>query len=250
MSIIVQKSVFPNTYREYIFLLFITVSGKNETITVSMSTIAKKYPHGGGFAINQLMEEHDITIHKVNSLRVTSQSDMVLIKEALVDIVGKNLASQLTQAGFPIYQVVDELPDLVHADFLDQEIYGYVGEVKSITNQTLVAFLSQGKIPLIPSLGYSEQGDLLNINADYLARAVAISLGSKKLILMTDVKGVLENGQVLNHLNIVDVQKKIDSGVITGGMIPKIQSAVQTVKSGVDQVIIGDNLTDGTIIKE
>ena len=206
--------------------------------------------HGGGFAINQLMEEHDITIHKVNSLRVTSQSDMVLIKEALVDIVGKNLASQLTQAGFPIYQVVDELPDLVHADFLDQEIYGYVGEVKSITNQTLVALLSQGKIPLIPSLGYSEQGDLLNINADYLARAVAISLGSKKLILMTDVKGVLENGQVLNHLNIVDVQKKIDSGVITGGMIHKIQSAVQTVKSGVDQVIIGDNLTDGTIIKE
>ncbi len=91
---------------------------------------------------------------------------------------------------------------------------------------------------------------MLNINADYLARAVAISLGAKKLILMTDVKGVLENGQVLEHLNLVDVQKKIDSGVITGGMIPKIQSAVQTVESGVEQVIIGDNLTDGTIIKE
>ena len=99
-------------------------------------------------------------------------------------------------------------------------------------------------------LGYSEQGDLLNINADYLARAVAISLGAKKLILMTDVKGILENGRVLNHLNIVDVQKKIDSGVITGGMIPKIQSAVQTVQAGVEQVVIGDNLTDGTIIKE
>lgn len=206
--------------------------------------------HGGGFAINQLMEEHGIPIHKVNGLRVTSQSDMGLIKEALVDMVGKNLAGQLRQAGLPAYQVIDELPDLVHADFLDQETYGFVGEVKSITNQTLVTLLSQGKLPLIPSLGYSEQGDLLNINADYLARAVAISLGAKKLILMTDVKGVLENGQVLEHLNLVDVQKKIDSGVITGGMIPKIQSAVQTVESGVEQVIIGDNLTDGTIIKE
>ena len=206
--------------------------------------------HGGGFAINQLMEAHDIPIHKVNGLRVTSRLDMGLIKEALVDIVGKNLAGQLTNAGLPAHQVIDELSDLVHADFLDQEIYGYVGEVKSITNQTLVAVLSQGKLPLIPSLGYSEQGNLLNINADYLARAVAISLGAKKLILMTDVKGVLENGQVLNHLNIEDVQKKIDSGVITGGMIPKIQSAVQTVASGVEQVIIGDNLTDGTIIKE
>ena len=206
--------------------------------------------HGGGFAINQLMEENQIPIHKVNGLRVTGQSDMSLIKEALVDIVGKNLAGQLTTAGLPAYQLVDELPDLVHADFLDQETYGFVGEVKNITNQTLVTLLSQGKLPLIPSLGYSEQGDLLNINADYLARAVAISLGAKKLILMTDVKGVLENGQVLEHLNFVDVQKKIDSGVITGGMIPKIQSAVQTVQAGVEQVIIGENLTDGTIIKE
>ena len=158
--------------------------------------------HGGGFAINQLMEEHDIPIHKVNGLRVTSQSDMGLINEALVDMVGKNLASQLRQAGLPAYQVIDELPDLVHADFLDQETYGFVGEVSHITNQTLVALLAQSKLPLIPSLGYSEQGDLLN------------------------------------------------SGVITGGMIPKIQSAVQTVESGVEQVIIGDNLTDGTIIKE
>ncbi|MBS6379961.1 MAG: acetylglutamate kinase [Streptococcus sp.] len=206
--------------------------------------------HGGGFAINQLMEEHDIPIHKINGLRVTSQSDMGLIKEALVDIVGKNLAGELTTAGLPAYQLVDELSDLVHADFLNQEVYGFVGEVKNITNQTLVALLAQGKIPLIPSFGYSEQGDLLNINADYLARAVAISLGAKKLILMTDVKGILENGRVLNHLNIVDVQKKIDSGVITGGMIPKIQSAVQTVQAGVEQVVIGDNLTDGTIIKE
>ena len=206
--------------------------------------------HGGGFAINQLMEAHHIPIHKVNGLRVTGQSDMALIKEALVDMVGKNLAGELTTAGLPAYQLVDELSDLVHADFLDQETYGFVGEVKNITNQTLVSLLSQGKLPLIPSLGYSEQGDLLNINADYLARAVAISLGAKKLILMTDVKGVLENGQILEHLNFVDVQKKIDSGVITGGMIPKIQSAVQTVQAGVEQVIIGDNLTDGTIIKE
>ena len=77
--------------------------------------------HGGGFAINQLMEENHIPIHKVNGLRVTGQSDMTLIKEALVDIVGKNLAGELTTAGLPAYQVIDELPDLVHADFLDQE---------------------------------------------------------------------------------------------------------------------------------
>mgnify|MGYP000665345749 CR=1 FL=1 len=109
----------------------------------------------------------------------------------------------------PAYQLVDELPDLVHAEFLrSRDLWLLWVKSKSINNQTLVALLSQGKLPLIPSLGYSEQGDLLNINADYLARAVAISLGAKKLILMTDVKGVLENGQVLEQLNFVDVQKK------------------------------------------
>ena len=70
-----------------------------------------------------------------------------------------------------------------------------------------MSLLSQDKLPLIPSLGYSEQGELLNINADYLARAVAISLGAKKLILMTDVKGVLENGQVLEQLNLWTFRK-------------------------------------------
>ena len=72
--------------------------------------------------------------------------------------LGKNLAGELTTAGLPAYQLVDELSDLVHADFLDQETYGFVGEVKNITNQTLVSLLSQGKLPLIPSLGYSEHG--------------------------------------------------------------------------------------------
>ena len=121
--------------------------------------------HGGGFAINQLMEEHDIPIHKINGLRVTSQSDMGLIKEALVDMVGKNLAGQLRQAGLPAYQVIDELQTLSMLISLDQETYGFVGEVSHITNQTLVAPPCSKQAPLIPSLGYSEQGDLPNINA-------------------------------------------------------------------------------------
>nr|MBT3133483.1 acetylglutamate kinase [Streptococcus vestibularis] len=75
---------------------------------------------------------------------------------------------ELTTAWLPAYRLVDELPDLVHADFLNQEVYGFVCEVSHITNQTLVALLAQGKIPLIPILGYSEQGYLININADYL----------------------------------------------------------------------------------
>ena len=89
---------------------------------------------------------------------------------------------------------------------------------------------------------------MLNINADYLATAVAVALAADKLILMTDVKGVLENGAVLEKITSYQVQEKIDTAVITAGMIPKIESAAKTVAAGVGQVLIGDNLLTGTLI--
>ena len=122
--------------------------------------------------------------------------------------------------------------------------------MSSIKSDILNQMIDYGMVPVMASLGYSKDGELLNINADYLATAVAEALSAEKLVLMTDVKGVLDNGQVLDYLSTSQIKEKIDSGVITGGMIPKIMSALQTVKSGVKEVLIGDNLLTGTIIKE
>ena len=204
--------------------------------------------HGGGFAINRLMEENQVPIKKVKGLRVTSQSDMKLVSQALLDIVGKDLSEKLTQSGLANLQLTSQLEQLIRADFLDKDTYGYVGEVTSIQTAPLLELLHEGKIPLLASLGYSQNGDLLNINADYLATAVAAALAAEKLILLTDVKGVLEKGQVLPELTIDQVPEKIADGVITGGMIPKIESAAKTVEAGVVQVLIGDDLTKGTLI--
>ncbi len=99
-------------------------------------------------------------------------------------------------------------------------------------------------------MGYSKSYEELNINADYLATAVAIALRVDRLILLTDVPGVLENQQVLPRLKVGDIQEKIDLGVISSGMIPKIEAAAQTVLAGVGQVVIGNNLNSGTIIEE
>lgn len=206
--------------------------------------------HGGGFAINQLMAENQVQVTKINGLRVTSASDMELVKTALVDKVGKSLTADLLAAGLPALQVVENLTEIVGADFLDQETYGYVGEVSQISASPLMDLLAQGKIPVIPCLGFSLQGEMLNINADYLATAIASSLKAQQLILMTDVPGVLDNGQVLETLLVSEVEGKIADGIITGGMIPKIQSAAKTVQAGVGQVLIGDKLTGGTQIKE
>lgn len=204
--------------------------------------------HGGGYAINKLMEDNQVPIKKINGLRVTSQSDMKLVSYALLHMVGENLTKKLNQSSIDSIQLLSNIKRVVTADFLDKETYGYVGDISHIQTPILEQLLDNQMLPVLASIGYSKEGDMLNINADYLATAVAIALNAEKLVLMTDVKGVLENGEVLDSLTSKEFQEKIDQGNITGGMIPKIESAVNTVLAGVGEVLIGDNLVTGTSI--
>lgn len=204
--------------------------------------------HGGGFAINKLMEDENVPVKKINGLRVTSQSDMKLVSYALLNMVGENLVKKLNQSSIDSIQLLSDIERVVQAEFLDKDTYGYVGNVSHVETAVLEKMLANQMLPVLASIGYSKDGEMLNINADYLATAVAVALGAEKLVLMTDVKGVLEDGVVLDSLSSTDFQAKIDKGVITGGMIPKIESAVNTVLAGVGEVLIGDNLVTGTSI--
>lgn len=206
--------------------------------------------HGGGFAINKLMADHSLPVKKINGLRITRQSDMELIHHALIEQVGAEISQKFLQESIDSIQLKASLSKVVKADFLDKERYGYVGKVKHINNQILNLMLENDFIPILASLGYNKSGEELNINADYLARAVAAALSADKLILMTDVAGVLENGQVISSIKVDEIQTKIEEEVITAGMIPKIESAAKTVLAGVRQVLIGDNLKVGTVIEE
>lgn len=206
--------------------------------------------HGGGLAINRLMKQRQLPTRKVKGLRVTSQTDMPIIRQALMELVGQQLNKQLHHAGIDSLQLDAHLGETVQADFINQAVYGYVGQVTSIKSDYLKELLDAGLVPLLASLGQTKQGQALNINADYLAAAVARELQAEKLILMTDTAGVLEKEEVLPRLLTSQVAIKIQTGIIRGGMIPKIESAVQTVLSGVGQVLIGDNLVTGTLIAE
>lgn len=204
--------------------------------------------HGGGYAINQLMEAAGLPIEKKDGLRVTSQKAMTLVAQGLQEIVAPNLKESLEDAGLPILIFKEELTAF-QSDFLNKEDYGYVGQVPTVDSQIFQNVFGQGKIPLIPSLAYAPTGELLNINADHLATAVAKSLLADQLILMTDVPGVKEGDRVLPVLTFQAIAEKIASGIITGGMIPKVESAQATVQAGVGQVLIGSDLTTGTIVK-
>ena len=193
--------------------------------------------HGGGLVINQLMKERQLP-------------DLPIIEQALLGQVGRTLTQELNDSDIESVQLASHLGKTVSADFIDKELYGYVGDVTAIQTAYLEQLLDADIVPVLASLGENSSGDLLNINADYLAAAVASSLQAEKLILMTDIEGVLEDQKVLPQLLTSQVSKKIQTGVIKGGMIPKIESAVQTVLSGVGQVLIGDNLLTGTLIAE
>ena len=196
--------------------------------------------HGGGLVINQLMKERQLPTRKVKGLRVT----------ALLGQVGRTLTQELNDSDIESLQLVSHLGKTVSADFINKDLYGYVGQVTAIQTAYLEQLLAEDIVPVLASLGENAAGELLNINADYLAAAVASSLQAEKLILMTDIEGVLEDKKVLPQILTSQVSKKIQTGVIKGGMIPKIESAVQTVLSGVGQVLIGDNLSTGTLIAE
>lgn len=205
--------------------------------------------HGGGQVISDLLTKNNHSTIKIDGMRVTAKSDLPIIYDALINIVGHQLLVRLKESNLEFFQFKEKIKELVSAEFLNKNIYGYVGKVKEINTMLLENILSRDIIPIITSLGVNEQGEYLNVNADHLATAIAKKLKVEKLVYMTDVPGVIEKDKTLATLTIKEAKTKIENKIITGGMIPKIESAIQTVESGVESILIANNLQKGTIIR-
>ncbi|MGZ9466292.1 acetylglutamate kinase [Staphylococcus epidermidis] len=205
--------------------------------------------HGGGQVISDLLTKNNHSTIKIEGMRVTSKNDLPIIYDALINIVGHQLLVRLKESNLEFFQFKEKIKELVSAEFLNKNIYGYVGKVKEINTMLLENILSRDIIPIITSLGVNEQGEYLNVNADHLATAIAKKLKVEKLVYMTDVPGVIEKDKTLATLTIKEAKTKIENKIITGGMIPKIESAIQTVESGVESILIANNLQKGTIIR-
>ena len=124
---------------------------------------------------------------------MTAKSDLPIIEQALLGQVGRTLTQELNDSDIESLQLVSHLGKTVSADFINKDLYGYVGDVTAIQTSYLEQLLAEDIVPVLASLGENATGELLNINADYLAAAVASSLQAEKLILMTDIEGVLED---------------------------------------------------------
>lgn len=209
--------------------------------------------HGGGPEINNLLSRLNIESKFVNGLRYTDEQTLEAVEMALSGKVNKMLMSELIKCGIKAVGISARDAAIAVCD-VKKEL-GFVGEPTKIDISLIETLINGGFFPVISSVGMAEDTHALNINADVLATNIAISFKAAKLIFLTDVAGVLDKDKkTIKEIKISEVDNLIKSEVITGGMIPKINSCKRAVEKGVSEVLIVDGVSgikklNGTIIK-
>jgi acetylglutamate kinase len=184
--------------------------------------------HGGGPNINEEMKQAGVQPVFVNGLRVTDQATLDMIVRIFKGI---NADMRNLLADFNIE--CEEVEACLISEQKNKEL-GFVGEVVSVDTRKINSVINKGKIPVISPIGVNKKRtEKYNINADTAATEVAKFLGAEKLTILTDVNGVMDaEGKLISHLSIEDVHNYITSGIITKGMIPKVEACVEAVESG------------------
>jgi acetylglutamate kinase len=209
--------------------------------------------HGGGPQINAMLKRLAIQSTFIDGLRVTDAAMVEVVEMVLAGTVNKYVASLITRAGAMAVGVCGKDGGLIRARKLtrtkrdpDSNIervldLGFVGEPVGIDVRVIHALTGGGLVPVIAPVGVGDDGQTYNINADTVAAAVAGALHATRLIMLTDVPGVLDKDKrLIPDLTLAQVQQGIDDGTITGGMIPKVENCVEAVKQGVRGAVILD----------
>lgn len=205
--------------------------------------------HGGGPAINRELAAQDIESHTLNGIRVTSEAAMDVVQSTLIGNVNPALVHELTTAGIAAVGLNGFDGQLLVADFLDKDIYGFVGEIQSVNTSLLEALIAAGIVPVIACVGANLKGQALNINGDTVASEVALAVGAESLLLVTDVSGIRIQGDYQTEVTPSLITQWIEEGHIYGGMIPKVQGAIECLNAGIPSVqIVGDTLVGTTIL--
>jgi acetylglutamate kinase len=205
--------------------------------------------HGGGPEITALSQRLGIRSEFRNGLRVTDAATMDVVKMVLTGKVSPDLVATINRLGGQAIGMSGEDGPTIIAEELDPEL-GQVGRVVQVNPEPITALLERSYIPVIASIGLGYDGRAYNINADTVAAEVAVALGAAKLILMTDVPGVLDGGQqVQSELGRDAALAMIANGEVTGGMIPKLQACLRALDA-VPQAHIIDGRTPHSLLLE
>jgi len=209
--------------------------------------------HGGGPQINAMLQRLAIKSSFVDGLRVTDASMVEVVEMVLAGTVNKHVTGLINQAGALAVGICGKDGGLIRARKLTRTVrdpdshieraldLGFVGEPESVDVRVIHALTGAGLIPVIAPVAMGADGQTYNINADSVAGAIAGALGAQRLLMLTDVAGVLgADRQLIPDMTVAQVEANIASGVISGGMIPKVENCVDAVRKGVRGAVILD----------
>ncbi|MBP3436749.1 MAG: acetylglutamate kinase [Clostridia bacterium] len=209
--------------------------------------------HGGGPEISEMMEKLGKEPTFVDGLRVTDKETVDIVQMVLAGKINKSLVNLLEMKGGKAMGISGMDGRLIEAKMKDEKL-GYVGEITNINIECVEDLLQKGYIPVISTVGCDERGNVYNINGDTAAARIAGALSAERLIMMTDIAGLLQNkddpSTLIPEITISDAKKLMQTGVIQGGMIPKIKCCIDAISHGVKNVVIMDGTIPHSILME
>ena len=211
--------------------------------------------HGGGPEINAMLKKVGIESKFIGGLRYTDADTMDIVKMVLTGKVNKELVQALQLHGGKALGLCGIDGKMIVAEKKEGEVdLGFVGDIKKVTTKPIIDALNDGYVPIIATVGTSESGQAYNINADTAAARIASCLRAENLILMTDIAGLLENkddpSTLIPTVQVSEVAYLKSTGIISGGMIPKIDCCVEAVRRGVKKTCIIDGRIPHSILIE
>ena len=209
--------------------------------------------HGGGPEITETMQRMGKESVFQDGLRVTDRETVDIVQMVLAGKVNKSLVNLLEVKGGNAIGISGMDGRLITAEMKNEKL-GYVGTVTKVNPRPILDLLEKGYIPVISTLGCDAQGNIYNINGDTAAAAIAGALGARRLILMTDIDGILRDrndpDSLISQMTIHEARELQGAGVISGGMIPKVECCISAIEQGVKKVIILDGRVPHAILME
>ena len=209
--------------------------------------------HGGGPEISETMKKLGKQAQFVNGLRVTDKETVDIVQMVLAGKVNKTLVNLLQMKGGHAVGVSGIDGGIIEAAMKDEAL-GYVGKITRIRPQPITDLLEKNYIPVVSTVASDRQGNTYNINGDTAAAFIAGALNAERLIMMTDIAGILRDkddpSTLSPALTVSEARKLFDEGVISGGMIPKVDCCIEAIEKGVRHVVIMDGRVPHSILME
>lgn len=224
-----------------------------DIVLLSLIGIKVVLVHGGGPEITDMLAKVGKKTEFVNGLRVTDKESVEIVQMVLAGKINKNLVNLISVKGGKAIGLSGIDGQMIKAQPKDPAL-GFVGDITEVDPQIIIDTLDKGYIPVISTVACDEQGNTYNINADTAAAKIAGALGAESLISMTDITGILRDkddpSTLISTIYVSDTQELVSEGVISGGMIPKVECCTEAIRRGVKKVFIIDGRVPHSLLIE